>query len=507
MNMEEKDFEIKVKTEQAILGCAIAFPGECLEPVLKRCNDKSFAIEENKIVFGLLKKLHSRKIPIDLLNLQKELNGEISATYLVELEESVISPLASNFDYHLGQIAPPFQSGANGEVEYAKALIEEVFPGTWEATEACLSVLCQHYISDICQPFNLNLIGDPSKSKTLVLSYFYGLGDIVYKSDNFTAHSFVSHSPKKKSKELEKVDLLPRIKDKTLITPEMNSLFSVEGDKLNEILGIITRIIDGEGYKSDSGTHGERGYAEPIFFTWLGATTPIRRGVWNIMSRYGSKMYFYNINSKEADDEFFYETILAGRPFQEKLADVRGVIEPLMAKIRRTHEKARVVWDKTKEPKELMLKIVKYARLLASLRMAFTIWEKDENYDTANIVKEGIYRGVQLLYNIGRGRALLYGRNYIDETDLPLVLRVAMSSAEQDRAKLLRLLIESEDGLDTNLICEKLSVSEPTARKKLESLKIMGLADISYSGSNHLTTCQLKEDFEWLRGAFSLKGN
>ena len=44
---------------------------------------------------------------------------------------------------------------------------------------------------------------------------------------------------------------------------------------MTQLLGIITRIADGQGYSSDSGAHGHRGYDEDIMFTWVGGAVDI----------------------------------------------------------------------------------------------------------------------------------------------------------------------------------------------------------------------------------------
>ena len=40
-------------------------------------------------------------------------------------------------------------------------------------------------------------------------------------------------------------------------------------------LGILTSVLDGHGYTSDTGAQGHRGYDEDIMFTWLGAAVDI----------------------------------------------------------------------------------------------------------------------------------------------------------------------------------------------------------------------------------------
>ena len=47
-------------------------------------------------------------------------------------------------------------------------------------------------------------------------------------------------------------------------------MFTVKDEDLSKMLGIITRIADGQGFKSNSGAHGQRGYDENIMFVWIG---------------------------------------------------------------------------------------------------------------------------------------------------------------------------------------------------------------------------------------------
>jgi hypothetical protein len=44
------------------------------------------------------------------------------------------------------------------------------------------------------------------------------------------------------------------------LTPELAPTFASKDDDLVQILGIITRVVDGHGYFSNSGAHGGRGY-------------------------------------------------------------------------------------------------------------------------------------------------------------------------------------------------------------------------------------------------------
>lgn len=69
----------------------------------------------------------------------------------------------------------------------------------------------------------------------------------------------MSHSTAVSSKEqLKQIDMLPKIKDKLFLTPELSPMFSAKDEDLIQILGIITRIADGQGLMTDSGAERVR---------------------------------------------------------------------------------------------------------------------------------------------------------------------------------------------------------------------------------------------------------
>ena len=60
--------------------------------------------------------------------------------------------------------------------------------------------------------------------KTLGIELFRNIDNTFY-SDNFSAKSFVSHNTSIK-RELFQIDLLPKIKDKLFLTPELSPTFA-----------------------------------------------------------------------------------------------------------------------------------------------------------------------------------------------------------------------------------------------------------------------------------------
>ena len=49
--------------------------------------------------------LNKEAVPVDITTISDRLKGQVSAIYIVDLQQSVISPAASNFDFHLEELA------------------------------------------------------------------------------------------------------------------------------------------------------------------------------------------------------------------------------------------------------------------------------------------------------------------------------------------------------------------------------------------------------------------
>jgi hypothetical protein len=145
------------------------------------------------------------------------------------------------------------------DVAKVRAVIKEHFPGLWPAVEAGLAACATLLLADNANPTALIYVGAAGSGKTTVASLFAD-HDRSYRSDNFTPASFVSQAANRSGKDLAKVDLLPRIKHKVLVTPELAPMFRGKQDELATRFAIVTRVLDGQGLLTDSGTHGQRGY-------------------------------------------------------------------------------------------------------------------------------------------------------------------------------------------------------------------------------------------------------
>jgi hypothetical protein len=274
------------------------------------------------------------------------------------------------------------------------------------------------------------------------------------------------------------VDLLPRIRYRTLIVRELGSVFGAKDDDLIKSLGILTRVLDGEGLETDSGVHGKRGYKGDYLFMLLAGTPPIPPRVFKIMGNFGSRLFFLSLHTPDEDDD---ELIEQNKGTSRKLKEskCKKATEDFLRTLWTTHPQG-VEWNKADDRDDCLRVIARCARLLAALRGAINVWHNDEGREklSHNVpVIEKPHRINCLLYNLARAHALICGRRQITDEDLWPVLDVTFDSAPTIRAKVFRGLIEAGGRLTTSDVVRLLRCSSPTARKEMEALSVLGIAD------------------------------
>jgi hypothetical protein len=362
--------------------------------------------------------------------------------------------------------------------EQWRAVIEANFPMLVRPAEICLSVVAQLLLNDVSNPFALALVDVPASGKTITLNFFDGGTELTYTTDNFTPASFVSHASNVRREDLGKVDLLPRIRYRTLIVRELGSIFGAKDDDLIKSLGILTRVLDGEGLETDSGVHGRRGYKGDYLFMLLAGTPPIPPRVFKIMGNFGSRLFFLSLHTPDEDDD---ELIAQNKGTTRKLKESRckRATENFLRSLWATNPEG-VEWNKSGDPDDCLRVIARCARLLAALRGAINVWHSDEGGEklSHNVpVIEKPYRINCLLYNLARAHALVCGRRQLTTHDLWPVLDITFDSAPTIRAKVFRGLIEAGGTLNTSEVVKLLRCSRPTALKEMEALSVLGVAD------------------------------
>lgn len=384
-----------------------------------------------------------------------------------------------------------------------QGIIKNNFPELLFASEVGLAIISQILIKEITNPFALVLVDVPSAGKTITINFFSEINELTYASDKFTPASFVSNATNVKKEKLPEIDLLPRLKYKMFLIRDLSTIFSKRDDDLNECLGLLTRVLDGEGLNTDSGIHGQRQYVGEYLFMVLAGSTPIPPRVWKMMGNLGSRLFFLNMGVKEKSELELAEQ-LTTLAYKEKEKTCRKATKDFLYTLWCKYQ-AGVDWDKTADKQEHKIVIARCAQLLAKLRGVINVWkdkgQDGEVYDYTHPVIEKPDRINQLFYNLCRGHALVCGRTQINQDDLRLAVELAVDSAPTIRAKLFRNLLENNGTIKTGEVMAALNCSRPTAHKEMEALKILGICNLTHESFGQVgepeKTLNLFKDFEW----------
>ena len=391
--------------------------------------------------------------------------------------------------------------------ELKKTVIDNI-PEIWPGLEFGLSTLRILNILGCNLPFIGLILGRPSSYKTQIISLL-SKWYCVYYTDDFTAKSFVSHSTSVSKEELAEIDMLPRIKNRLFLIPELAPMFTVKDEDLNKTLGIITRIADGHGFKSNSGAHGQRGYDENIMFTWIGAVVDIPYKVHKMLGNLGFKLYFFRLPFKEkTENDLIMEM---SEDFSEKINKIRSTLFDYLYLFETgphmiyDNELNKIKWDNSRDDYDAKRCIAKLGTLLGHLRCIATTWHTEgtqgSDYGYAVSQPEDPRRAITVLQNLARGHALLTGRDYITLEDIPIVAKTVLSTAQTERVSLFYLLLDNGGDVSTNDIVEYLGVSKPTARRTMTELNAVGLVE-EYERKEQTDTqftkhIRLRDDFGW----------
>jgi len=389
----------------------------------------------------------------------------------------------------------------------------------WLIVEACCSTIATLMLCDSFNPVGLILVDNPSSGKTTALSMFYNL-DMVYRSDNFTPASFVSHASNVKKEKLEKIDLLPRIRHKCLVVPELAPIFGQKPEELLKSIAILTRVFDGEGYRSDSGVHGSRGYTGDYYFTMLGATLPMPKAVWKTLGLFGSRLLFLTLNSRLSAEERMAKSYLSvfdsgEHPFNHRLLECRQAVTAFFLILKECFAKgsfARSVrWVPQDDPQEIKWQINVLAEFTSRARSKIAVWDAQKRSAEAKVefsqpLIEGPERLVAVLYSLACGHAIVNGRTRLTSEDMPLVIDVALSSMPDDRRQIVQLLLQESSDLkgqeagtvSSSDIERALTFCRPTALKLIDELDKLEIGEKAEGDTRYPTILKLKSCYDWL---------
>jgi hypothetical protein len=232
-------------------------------------------------------------------------------------QEEIIQPLYIPFEDWQATVAQKYKT-----LYYT---VQKNLLYVWPSLEIDLSIKNILHIKDCTLPFAGVVLGKPSSLKTVGIQMFRKSRHVYY-TDDFTARSFVSHNSGLTEERLQQIDLLPKIRNKCFLTPELAPIFSAKEDDLIQFIGKVTRVLDGHGYENDSGAQGHRGYSQRMMFTWIGAAVDIPFKVHKVLTTLGPRLYFLRVPSKQqkSDDEYYQQ--LQHNDFDARVNEIQQVL-------------------------------------------------------------------------------------------------------------------------------------------------------------------------------------
>jgi hypothetical protein len=439
--------------------------------------------------------------------IEQELQNEGSAASNTDVQK--ITQEIAKDKVAIGQLSvEQWQSGVLERYQILQKVVQENLPNLWPALEFALSIKTILNIKDCTLPFAGILLGSPSSLKTVSIELFRKWPQTYY-TDNFSAKSFVSHSTAVTREELVDIDMLPKIKNKLFLTPELAPTFAAKEDDLIQVLGIMTRILDGHGYENDTGAHGHRGYNEEMMFSWIGAAVDMPYKVHKYLATLGPKLYFLRLPRLTKSEDDYYKQL--DDDFGKKLKEMQKALFEYLKYFEIGTEAIVVVenglpkvsCNSAKDDELTKRCIVRLGRLLSRLRGVVPTWHtqdtqgSDYAYGIATIEEPD--RAITQLRNLARGHALSQGRNYITSQDLPIVIKVVLSTASIERVTIFDILISNKGRLTTTQITTSLNITPHTAHRTMVELNALGLVDMPSIGDKPNTEKQIiiKSEFGW----------
>jgi hypothetical protein len=219
------------------------------------------------------------------------------------------------------------------------AAVNASYPELLPSFHAALAVVGAMALSERIRPLSLILESRSGNGKSEVIQSLYSPPDsdvrnYIYRSDSWTSKSFVTHSSSLKKGQLRSIDMLPKIRDKVLVTKELSSIFRGNEHELEGNFKSLIAVLDGQGLTGDSGTHGRRGYEDRIIFGWIGGTTPLPDATYRLMSQLGNRLLFWEVPAVKPDNRRLREYITRDRGASEQdqiREKVNGFIEGFFA--------------------------------------------------------------------------------------------------------------------------------------------------------------------------------
>lgn len=388
------------------------------------------------------------------------------------------------------------------DVRVVQRAVNKHYKNLLPGVNVCLAVFGAMSLKGRTKPLSVMFEAPSGAGKSAVVQMAFPMGDDlrlnVYRSDKFTPKSFVTHAANVKAEDLDKMDLLPKLEDKVLITKEMAPLFRGRVEELQDNFSILIAVLDGKGLLSDTGMRGQRGYDRSIIFNWLGCTTPLPASTHRLMSQLGTRLLFFELPAFEVTDEQLLEYAESGDPGGAEM-ECQQVMNDFLVQFYKEHPVGSVEPKSIEFPQLLLKELIRWATFLTTGRAELK-WDdqiKGSEPIAAN-PPEAPFKVVTYFKDLAYGNALINGRSRVDRSDLDLIGEIAISSIPGHLRPIIREMRLGE-AVQTNCVARLCRVTAPTARNYLMELALLGIADLKKGVSGNPDQIVLSPKYQWLK--------
>jgi hypothetical protein len=325
---------------------------------------------------------------------------------------------------------------ADISIDVVQQVVKANLPDCWLPLEACLSIIGAAMLEDVDHCIGLILVGEPGGRKSTTLELLGSGTNKEQSADypitrlhNFTPASFVSHDASKKEDVLKKVDLLPQIKHKIIVVPELAPMFGQRFEDLTKDIATLTAVMDGKGYWSHSGTHGRRGYEGDYRFNMIAATTPLEHRVWQALGKLSSRWIFYRL--PQPSGTF---TSLKNN-FGQNKDMCRTFVEMFIKEFWQGY--GTFNWKRENDA-DVWGELLHWSASAVSQWRGLLPKQDLTGYNPAVIEVPNRLR--ETLYALARGHALLYQRQQIEWPDVAFAIGLNFTNMPEDRLRVFKAL-------------------------------------------------------------------
>lgn len=318
-------------------------------------------------------------------------------------------------------------------------------------------------------PLWLFLIAPPGGGKTELLRALEGKDH--YHLSDLTSKTFISGLMMKEGKENKKIeDLLPQLDKKVLIFKDFTTILEKGRDERREIMAQLREIYDGRYSKKFGSIDHKIEYK--VRFGLIAGVTPVIDKYWKVLQQLGERFLKYRWSENEE------KTTERAEENEAKEGDMREEIHNAIMGF--------LSYLEVKEPElpaELSRPLIEAARFLAIIRTPVAIQPTGQTFYHEYIPTPEIpTRLVKQLKKLSKALAVVRGRASVTEDDILGAVKVALSTAPQERLEVLQIVEQRQhdspgQGTTIGVIYKIVNLPETTTRKICEQLVMLGLLE------------------------------